>query len=175
MIILLSQIIIDSIKESSLKGDFIIKFLEPESLYIKLSNKYYYFYMGYIPYEMKLPEGSYYIEYHNKKDSLFLKGGYIYNIKFPNIEVKSKPKIISYEYSIKKEFNKDLNRDSCYIVIEGEIDSLTILFDENKLSYKVPSEFMFPAKKTIKIISKNIEKEIFLEPQFIYYINIKSK
>lgn len=164
---------IDSVKSPDLKGDFIIKILKPESLYFRLSNRYYYFYMGYTPFEMKLPEGFYYFEYSNKKDSLFLKGGYIYNIEISQELRTDKPKKVEYEFQIKKEFNKDINRDSCYLVLEGQVDSLTIELDSIKYSYKVPSEFHLIAKKKIKILAKGIEKEIFLEPQFIYYINIK--
>ncbi|MCX7947828.1 MAG: hypothetical protein N2504_04495 [candidate division WOR-3 bacterium] len=166
---------IDSAKIVDLKNDFIIKVLKPESLYIRISNRYYYFFMGYTPFEMKLPEGFYYIEYQNKKDSLFLKGGYIYNIEIPQDLKANKPKKVGYEYQIRKEFNKDISRDSCYLVLEGGTDSLTIEVDTMKYSYKVPSEFYFIAKKKIKIITKDVEKEIFLEPQFIYYINIKSR
>jgi hypothetical protein len=174
MLIIISQIIIDSVKDEKLKSDVIIKLVEPESLYVRISNKYYYFYMGYIPYEMKLPEGLYYIEYEDKKDSFFLKGGYVWIFKFPSYQ-KEKIKKKSYEYQIKKEFNKDINRDSCYIVLEGEVDEVIFQIDSQSISYKVPSEFMYPAKKQIKILAKDLEKELFLEPQFIYYITIKAK
>jgi len=174
MLVFISQVIIDSIKNEHLKSDFIIKLVEPESLYVKISNKYYYFYMGYIPYEMVLPEGFYYIEYEDKKDSFFLKGGYVWVFRFPSYH-KEKTKKKSYEYQIKKEFNKDISRDSCYIVLEGEINELVFEIDNQKITYKVPSEFFFPAKKQIKILAKDLEKELFLEPQFIYYITIKVK
>jgi hypothetical protein len=174
MLIIISQIIIDSVKDEKLKSDFIIKLVEPESLYVRISNKYYYFYMGYIPYEMKLPEGLYYIEYEDKKDSFFLKGGYVWILKFPSYH-KEKLKKKSYEYQIKKEFNKDISRDSCYIVLEGEVDEVIFQIDSQNISYKVPSEFMYPAKKQIKILAKSLEKELFLEPQFIYYITIRAK
>jgi len=174
MLLFIGQIIIDSMKDERLKSDFIIKLVEPESLYVRISNKYYYFYMGYIPYEMKLPEGIYYIEYENKRDSFFLKGGYVWIFKFPSYQ-KEKIKKKSYEYQIKKEFNKDINRDSCYIVLEGEISEVVFETDSQKITYKVPSEFSFPAKKQIKILAKDLEKELFLEPQFIYYITIRAK
>lgn len=175
IIFLYLQLQIDSVKSVDLKNDFIIRVFKPESLYIRLSNKYYYFYMGYTPFEMKLPEGFYYLEYQDKKDSFFLKGGYIYNIEISRDLKADKPKKVGYEYQIRKEFNRDISRDSCYLVLEGETDSLIIELDTMKYSYKVPSEFYFIAKKKIKIIAKNIEKEVFLEPQFIYYINIKSR
>ncbi|MEO0151193.1 MAG: hypothetical protein ABIL52_04255 [candidate division WOR-3 bacterium] len=174
MLFLIGQIVIDSVKDENLGKDALIKFLEPESLYVKISNRYYYFFMGYIPYEIKLPEGFYYIEYLTKKDTLFLRGGYIYNMKFPTIQT-GKGKKVSYEYEIKKEFNRDLNRDSCYLVFEGGIDSIYIELEGQKIYYKLPTEFMFPAKKEIKIIAGSFEKKLFLEPQFIYYINIKSQ
>lgn len=174
MLLLLSQITIDSIKDSGLGNDVLIQLLEPESLYVRISNKYYYFFMGYLPYEIKLPSGFYYFEYSDKKDSLFLKGGYIYKVRFPSLE-KQSPKLVSYEYEIKKEFNRDISRDSCYIVLEGDVDLIEIDLGEQINSYNLPFESMFPAKRKIKIITKNFQKELFLEPQFIYYINIKSK
>jgi len=94
--------------------------------------------------------------------------------KFPSYQ-KEKIKKKSYEYQIKKEFNKDINRDSCYIVLEGEISEVVFETDSQKITYKVPSEFSFPAKKQIKILAKDLEKELFLEPQFIYYITIRAK
>ncbi len=172
MLFLINQIVLDSIKDQNLKSDVIIQFLEPESLYIKVSNRVSYFYMGYVPYEIRLPAGFYFIEYANKRDSLVFSRGYIYKIKFEGVKT-GKGKKVSYEYSIRKEFNKEIVRDSCYIVLTGNVDSVVISFDNNNYTYKVPSEFMFPAKKTIRISAKDLQKELFLEPQFIYYIEIK--
>ncbi len=172
MLFLISQIVLDSIKDESLRNDVLVQLLEPESLYIKISNRWSYFYMGYIPYEIRLPAGFYFIEYANKKDSLVFKEGYIYKIRFEGVKTGRGEKV-SYEYSVRKEFNKDIMRDSCYIVLTGSVDSVVILYDNENYSYKVPSEFMFPAKKTIRISARDFQKELFLEPQFIYYIEIK--